>query len=235
MRVFTFILFALFCTTLKAEVEGLEVGKIYRLNKTLRDVASASTPTENDYVAAKDSKFKVVYISDDSYVVRFVTIYEDGGEEEGKDKKSVEYDEEYLVKKSMHAAKVPLDRSVTLSKGGPVSGPLIVPFKYRLDDDSLTGEATIGYYAGYNMEPRIWFTDWRVPVSPFIAAGLSQVSVSNNGDETNQTGVTLAVGILVQDWAGVNIGLVYGQDRIGDKSWEHEGEDWVSFMVGWQL
>ena len=32
-----------------------------------------------------------------------------------------------------------------------------------------------------------------------------------------------------------NIGLVYGQDRTGDKTWLHEGEDWLSFMIGWDI
>jgi len=33
----------------------------------------------------------------------------------------------------------------------------------------------------------------------------------------------------------VNIGLVYGQDRIGDKTWQHEGNDWISFMIDWDI
>ena len=99
----------------------------------------------------------------------------------------------------------------------------------------MAGDATIGYYAGYSVEPRLPFTETRIPISPFIAGGLSQVSVTKEEETSNQTGVTLAVGVLIQNWDGINIGIVYGQDRIGDKDWEHEGEGWVSFMVGWEL
>ena len=69
----------------------------------------------------------------------------------------------------------------------------------------------------------------------FIAGGLTQISVTEDEETSNQTGVSLAAGILIQNWAGVNIGLVYGEDRIGNQDWEHEGEGWLSFMVGWEI
>ena len=122
-----------------------------------------------------------------------------------------------------------------MSLTGPVSGPLIVPFKYRTDDHSLSGEATIGYYAGYRTEIKMPWANARIPISPFIAGGLSQINVSTNGDTDNKSGVTIAAGILIQNWADVNVGFVFGQDRIGDSSWEHEGDDWVSFMIGWNI
>jgi len=214
--------------------EELEEGKIYRLHKTVHNIKLARDTSKNDYIAVKDSKFRIVDSSNSNhYVVSFVTLYNYQPETGPLLKSTVTTDEEYLLKKSINS--VPLNKSSSISRGGAVSGPLIVPFKYRTNDNSLSGDAAIGYYAGYSIEPKIPFTKTRVPISPFIAGGLSQVSVIGNEDTTNQTGITLAVGILVQNWAGINIGIVYGQDRIGDKTWEYEGKGWVSFMIGWEL
>jgi hypothetical protein len=118
---------------------------------------------------------------------------------------------------------------------GLSAGPLIVPFKFRLDDESLTGDAELGVYAGITFEPGCTKSNWCFRVTPLISAGLSQVSVADENDTENKTAVTIAVGFLITNWADLNIGLIYGQDRIGDSSWEHEGDGWISFMVGWQL
>ncbi len=216
-----------------AQAEDLEVGKIYRLNKSIQTIKLAGTTT-GDFTVAKESKFRVLDApANKPYVIRFLSIYDfdRGGKNELKS--TVREDSEYLLDRKVDD--VSIEKSVVLSRGGAVSGPLIIPFKYRLDDDSLAGESTIGYYAGYSLEPRIPWTQVRIPVSPFIAGGLSQVSVLEDGETTNQSGITIAVGILIQNWAGVNIGLVYGQDRIGQNDWDHEGEDWISFMVGWEI
>ncbi len=209
--------------------EILEEKNVYRLHKTVHDIPLARDPSKK-FIVVKESKFEVIDSSHKShYVVRFVTLYDFG-----KTKSTVRRDEEYLLSKAVNS--VPIEKSTSLSRGGAVSGPLIVPFKYRLNDDSLTGEATLGYYAGYSVEPRLFWSDKRIPVTPFIAGGVTQISVNEGADETsNQTGVSLAAGILIQNWAGVNIGLVYGQDRIGKEDWEYEGEGWLSFMVGWEL
>lgn len=204
---------------------SLEDGKVYRLTKSVTDIESVSGSKADVF---RDSKFLVIDSSPkDHYVVRFIKIYRSYNEKPS----TVMLDHEYKLKKEING--VAVEKSTTISRGGMVSGPLIVPFKYRIDKDTLSGEAAIGYYAGYSAEPSIGGT--RIPITPFIAGGLSQVGV-NNGEETeNKTGVTVATGILIQNWAGVNIGLVYGQDRIGDKTWEHEGEGWVSLMVGWEI
>jgi hypothetical protein len=214
---------------LQAEAEALEEGKTYRLNKSVYDLESVKGGNDV-YSAARNSKFIVVDTGSDAdnYIVRFVTIYNNDNVTS-----SVRKDVEYRLSKAIDG--VPVEKSVQVTLSGPVSGPLIIPFKYRLDDDSMSGEAAIGYYAGYRAEPRIPFTQQRMPLSPFIGAGLTQIDVSTGPEADNKTGITLAVGILINNWADVNIGFVYGQDRVGDKSWKHEGESWVSFMIGWDI
>lgn len=113
----------------------------------------------------------------------------------------------------------------------------MVPFKYRLNDDSLSGDAAVGFYAGMTFEPGCLTENWCFRITPLLSAGISQVSVAEtDGSGTeNKTSVTWAAGFLITDWSDMNIGLICGQDRIGDKTWEHEGKGWLSFMIGWQL
>ena len=77
----------------------------------------------------------------------------------------------------------------------------------------------------------------QVGITPMLSAGLTQVSVvDDEGDDTeNKSGFTWAVGLLMQNWDGMNIGIVYGEDRIGDSDWEHEGDGWWSISVGWEI
>ncbi|MDX2505952.1 MAG: hypothetical protein QNL62_15960 [Gammaproteobacteria bacterium] len=209
--------------------QDLEEKKIYRLDKSVHNL-KRTRDDQTGFIALQKSKFIVVDTQTDpnAYIVRFIKIYD-----HGDTLSTVTEDEEYKLNKLIGGTAI--IKSVQVSLTGPVSGPLIVPFKYRTDDDSLSGEATIGYYAGYRTEFKMPLTNTRIPVSPFIAGGLSQINVSTNGDTDNKSGVTIAVGFLIQNWADVNIGFVYGQDRIGDSSWEHEGDGWISFMIGWDI
>ena len=203
----------------------LEENRTYRLEKSVYHLERTRDGDKGAY-ALRNSTFIVIDNSkSDFYVVRFIKVFKN------EDELQALTDEEYKIPKSIGG--IELSRSVSPSFSGPVSGPLIVPFKYRLNDKSLTGEATIGYYAGYGLEPRVGAA--RIAISPFIAGGISQINVSRNGQTDNKTGITLAAGFLIQNWGGINIGILYGQDRIGDKAWENEGEGWVSFMIGWDL
>lgn len=72
-----------------------------------------------------------------------------------------------------------------------------------------------------------------------MSAGLTQVSVPSSSDPKktdDKSGITIAAGFLLQNWSNINIGFVYGQDRIGeDQNWQHEGKGWLSFIIGWDL
>jgi hypothetical protein len=218
---------------LACSVEAAELteGKIYRLETTVvvtKDSCCASMPT---YTAARSSKF---IVSDstgtDHYVVRFLSI-KDAISTGGTVTSSVRDDQLYSLPKKIGATDTM--KLVTETISGPISGPLVVPFKYRLNNRTLTGDATVGYYAGYSWS---WSPyEQSISFSPVISAGLSQVAVANGTQTTNKSGFTWAAGFLIQNWANVNIGIVYGQDRIGDQTWESEGRGWVSVMVGWKM
>lgn len=196
------------------------------------------------------SKFIVVNSDTDKYAIRFLNIYPyneivDATKREPSNYKTekisdVLVDNIYFLERSASNG-VPIESRVEQSFGGLVSGPLIIPFKYRLDDKSIGGDATIGYYAGAGFDSNFrGISDTYIIFTPFISAGLTQVAVitkANDGSikTDNKSGVTLAAGLLIKNWDSVNIGLVYGQDRIGDKTWAHEGEGWLSISVGWAL
>lgn len=150
------------------------------------------------------------------------------------DRSTVKKHDEYKLDKSYKGADI--NKSVLPSASAVTSGPLIVPFKYRTGDNSITGDATIGYYAGYSFEFHVPNSSILIPVTPFIAGGIGYVSVADGAASTeSETSITWAVGILLSNWDSLNIGIVYGEDRVGDSDWEHEGDGWVSFMLGWEI
>ncbi len=213
-----------------ALANDLEEGKIYRFEITVDYLTKPDG--SGQYLAARPSKFIVLDASDaNNYLIRFVKTYNIGSRE-NRIVTTVRVDEAYLLPKNH--SNTPASSIAILSLSGPVSGPLIVPFKYRLDSKNLTGEATLGYYAGYSVSIPIGNGN-RLPITPFLSGGLSIVSDTEDGDNDNKSAFTWSVGLLIQNWANVNIGLLYGEDRTGDQSWEYEGEGWISFMVGWSF
>lgn len=233
-----YVLFLAICFFIIPSVsfgQPLEETKIYRLDISIHDLKrvrdNASDPSI--FAAGKNSSFVIVDATHESYyVIRFLKINIVTGET------SVTPDELYKLQKKYGfvGEDVDISKSVKPVLSGPTSGPLIVPFKYRLDDENISGEAAIGYYAGYSIEIIIPKTEKAISFSPIIAGGLSQINIAVNGKTETKTGVTWAAGLLIQNWANVNIGLVYGQDRIGNSNnWEHEGQGWVSIMVGWNI
>ena len=213
--------------------EGLENTDVYRgkvdLEFTLTTDANANT-----YLAGENSKFEILDSSkEDHYLVRFEKIYNLSTDNDtgSSNIDYVRFGKKYYVKKTIDD--IPVENLVSQSFRGVVSGPLIVPFKYRTGDKSFSGETTIGYYAGWGMD--LFKTG--VGITPMLSAGLTQVSVVNTaGDGTeNKSGFTWAAGFLLQNWDSMNIGIVYGEDRIGDSQWEHEGDGWWSISMGWQL
>ena len=135
-----------------------------------------------------------------------------------------------------------IDKLTNLSESGPVVGALLVPYKYRINTKSIEGETTVGMYLGYAFEPA-WFnrvTDTSVTFVPYFSAGLTNIDINTQAedgsiDTNSEQGVTVAIGFLLKNWSTTNLGFVIGQDRIGDKSWEHEGKNWVSLSLGWKL
>ncbi len=110
-----------------------------------------------------------------------------------------------------------------------VHGTLAVPFKYRNNTQQVTGDGTIGYYAGISFHNRRW------SYAPILAGGVSNVKVVTDGAEKDEFGITVTTGMLVTFRDKFQIGVVAGVDRISDSTWEHNGKLWTSFMIGYQF
>lgn len=230
----------LLLSTSNSFAKELEEGAIYRLRVAM-DNLQLATDTAQIFSALPNSKFLVLGKKDStSYYVSFTVAYEnDSRSGKAIDSKRANLVTERTVYVMPATVVDTLEVSAVTERSlsGLTSGPLVVPFKYRLNDESFTGEAGVGYYAGVTFEPGCITVNWCVRVTPLLSAGLSQVAVANGSgtDTDSASAVTWAAGLLITNWDQLNIGFVYGQDRIGDKSWEHEGEGWLSVTVGWQL
>jgi hypothetical protein len=220
---------------------GIKIGGLYRLMVT----TYGFTLDDKQFYAPKNSKLVVIDVSTNYYLVRFDRIRNSthSDEESASNRTPKESIANtgliYKIDKSMKvdgAASVDLDKLISHSDSGLSSGPLVVPFKYRLDDKSLDGDAEIGYYAGAKFEPFCSRgVNWCFRLVPMISAGISQVGVESETDTKSKSAFTISAGFLIDGWDGMNIGLVWGQDRVGDKTWQHEGKSWISFMIGWNL
>ncbi len=234
MKLYYLVTLGLLCPTILCAGDDLEVDKSYRLEKTIQvapltddyqtqGCQGAITKSDSPY-AGKVSKFKVQYQKQgtDCYVIRFRSVF---ANESTDSKNLVKEDVDYLLPSQIHG--VPIRSSV--SDFGETSGLLVVPFKYREDDKSISGEATVGYYAGFDMK-------WGTLVG---AAGLTQVSIPVSDTETeNQSAITLAGGVLIKNWDGLEMGLIVGVDHIGGTkgdSWQYEDDLWYSLMIGWNF
>jgi hypothetical protein len=116
-----------------------------------------------------------------------------------------------------------------------VHGLLVVPFKYRTGDGSLSGNSSIGYYAGTS-----FYAD-TYTLMPFISAGLTEISVNVDPDTDeveNASGLTVALGYIFKDSSNFQIGAVLGIDHLGGSkgnAWEYEDDPWISISVGYNF
>lgn len=215
--------------SLTATADPLKQGETYRLEKTIHNLVRTHD-SQAGFVAARNSTFIVVddKAAANAYIVRFITLFSFSGKAS-----TVRKDEEYLLPKQVGGTVI--ENSATPSLVGLVSGPLVVPFKYRITDKVLSGEASVGYYVGYRWEAQIPFTDQRLPISPIVGGGVAPINIGDASDPSNVLAVSFATGLLVENWSNVNVGLVIGRDLVEQADWPHQWETWVSVMIGWDL
>ena len=118
-------------------------------------------------------------------------------------------------------------------------GPLFTPFKMRFKDKSLTGEAALGGYLGY--EYRVY----GVSVTPAVHAGLSMVTIGgdasaskNINDTTSTPAFTWGFALIMKPGENYQAGIVLGKDRIGGTdgaAWNYEGRWWLSIAIGYNF
>jgi len=115
-------------------------------------------------------------------------------------------------------------------------GLLVVPYKFHLSDQSLTGEATLGGYAGYQLT-------WPgIAISTVLSAGVGVVNLTKqeNGISTsdNAASFTAAGGFIINLMKSglFQIGILCGFDWAGKGSqYKHEGKPWIAISFGTNL
>jgi len=112
-------------------------------------------------------------------------------------------------------------------------GVLTLPFKFRLDDQTLSGGSTLGGFIGYNQR-------WLFGVHTVLvgAAGVSMIATQdiNSKSLENKTGLTLAVGMTMPIEKSFQAGFFFGADHIGGRSgeeWGHDDKLWISLSIGY--
>lgn len=124
------------------------------------------------------------------------------------------------------------DGTYTLSRALE-HGVLLVPFKFRSDDGSLTAQSTIGYFAGLRSDTTLYSG------TAFASAGLSVIPVTgDDGNQNNSTAFSFAFGYTFATKSNFQISLVAGVDHIGGSvgdSWQYEDDPWVSIALGYNF
>jgi len=112
-------------------------------------------------------------------------------------------------------------------------GLLVIPFKFRTEDQSLSGQSTLGYYFGNKSEYLSGSGTY------FGSIGLSQVDVPVSGKSTEtKTGLSISGGYIFESIDGFQVALVVGSDRLGGSAgddWVYEKDIWVSIGLGFNL
>jgi hypothetical protein len=112
-------------------------------------------------------------------------------------------------------------------------GLLVVPFKFHLSDQSVTGEATLGGYAGYQLT-------WPgIAISTVLSAGVGVVNLTKQANgvstESNAASFTAAGGFIINLMKSglFQIGILCGFDWAGKGSqYKYEGKPWIAVSFG---
>lgn len=118
---------------------------------------------------------------------------------------------------------------------GADTGVLVAPYKFHLDDHSLSGAASVGGYLGAR-----WGVEG-ISNTVLAAAGIGVVPISKtvNGTPTtdNAASFTFAAGDIVSvTRTGLfQVGLLIGFDWTGNNQYKHEGKPWIALSFGSNL
>lgn len=213
---------------------GTALGKGDRviLDTYLSGIKNPDVP-DNEYYASPDSKIWVSEIDSSGKAhIRFKENW--SNKEVGTGKKNDEYDainKGGLVKPGIeYTIETVKLQHAPVSIQGVDYGVLVVPYKFHFTDQTLTGEATLGGYAGY----RYSWPGFALTV-PLISAGVGVVNVTTTGETKSSPSFSLATGTIITLTKNglFQIGLLGGLDWAGKgNNYKYEGRPWVAVSFG---
>ena len=180
------------------------------------------------YAAGANTKFYIVGESDSHYKILF---------KKEKDIIAAPKKEGYervRTKQLFKIEKTALPENSYRLRFGIAHGPLIVPFKLRTKDGSLTGQSTLGYYLGIKND--FLFGSGTL----FGSAGLTLIPVNdvNSSLTDEKTGISLSIGYSFASKSDFQAAIIAGWDHLGGDAgdnWEYENDTWVSFAIGFEF
>lgn len=191
--------------------------------------------TNKSYYAPPEATAWIDRIEGSKAYVVFTTNWTDDRIGTGKTKKDydkiapdglVQVETEYVI----DASKL---ESGPLAYRGWDYGVLVAPYKYHPQDRTLTGEATLGGYAGYRYSwPGVSIT---VPV---LSAGVGVVNVLKDGTTTDTKSApsfSISGGAIISlTKTGLfQIGILFGADWAGKGNhYRYEGQPWIAVSFG---
>lgn len=113
----------------------------------------------------------------------------------------------------------------TVKQLGFTGGALTIPFKFHVNDKSLSGGGTLGGYVGYRTQYK------GLTLTPIASAGLTMT------DSKYGSGLSLASGWIGSIGASnMHFGLVYGVDWYSQAvKYPYNGKLWLAVEVGYNF
>ncbi len=201
-------------------------GNVYQLLVNLHGFNNTDSDDKNDYQAGPGSRFNILSKDSEYTKVRFTQVRIGHANTTAK---QVELGNHYKIKNENFNMRVEYEILSGVKYGG-----LVVPFKYRSIDGTITGDATLGGYIGY------WQKWLGVETTPFLSIGLSRIAVQdiNAQNPDYKTGITYAFGIFWELKSDFQVGAIVGWDHLGGGSgqnWKYENTAWYTFGIGYKF
>lgn len=146
--------------------------------------------------------------------------------------KPVRDDREYTIDRADLLATGP-------SRSGFVFGALVVPFKFRFGDHSISSSSTIAPYVGFSSTTS---GSYGMSFTPVLSAGLGLVPVKSASGGTTETrpAFSAAIGLVVgsKKNTGFQAGVLLGRDVLSrsDRALEPAAnKPWLSLYLGYAI
>lgn len=108
---------------------------------------------------------------------------------------------------------------------GFVAGVLTIPFKFHLNDDTMTGGSTLGGYLGWKM------TWMGLTLTPIVSTGMAMPTGNYGPGLTAAGGFIGSVRGTPMDW-----GLVFGVDWFAKSAhYPYQGKPWLAVEIGYKF
>lgn len=218
------LLVACFLLISASTVFSKSLFNLYELKFQIEGFYKKSDPAKIRKTGSKGTRFSIIKevdIWNDKLIhVEFKNLLPEGSE-------YVLDDDIYIIEKSILE-----DRYKPVF--GDSFGLLLIPYKYRTKDGSLTSDPAFGAYWGFTNK---WLG---FHSTLLVGAGLSHI-VTTDGNTNKieyKTALTFGTGLTSTISEKYHAGIFAGIDRLGGEAgkwWKYENELWISVTIGYKF